>query len=137
MASHIRTVDYYYLSIPGDLGEATEVLASLAERGINLLAFAAVPMGPHRTQLTIFPDESPQLEDEASTSGLRLEGPHPALLVQGDDELGALAAVHRRLSEASIPVFSSSGVTDGRGRFGYVVYIMPDAVERAQVALGL
>ncbi len=48
MASHIRTVDYYYLSIPGDLGEATEVLASLAERGINLLAFAAVPMGPHR-----------------------------------------------------------------------------------------
>ncbi len=35
MASRIRTVDYYYLSVPGDPGEATEVLASLAERGIN------------------------------------------------------------------------------------------------------
>jgi len=48
-----------------------------------------------------------------------------------------LAVIHRRLSDAGIPVFSSSGVTDGRGRFGYVLYIRPDAVERAQVALGL
>lgn len=137
MASRIRTVDYYYLSVPGDPGEATEVLGSLAERGINLLAFAAVPMGPHRTQLTIFPDESPQLVDEARSSGLRLDGPHPALLVQGDDELGALAAIHRRLSDADIQVFSSSGVTDGRGGFGYVLYMQPDAMERAQTALGL
>jgi hypothetical protein len=137
MASRIRTVDYYYLSVPGDPGEATEVLASLAERGINLVAFAAIPMGPYRTQLTIFPDESPQLEDEASASGLLLDGPHPALLVQGDDELGALAAIHRRLSDSDIPVFSSSGVTDGRGGFGYVLYIRPDAVERAEAVLGL
>jgi hypothetical protein len=137
MAFRIRTVDYYYVSVPGDPGEATEVLSSLSERGINLLAFAAIPMGPHQTQLTIFPDESPQLEDEASVAALRLDGPHPALLAQGDDELGALAAIHRRLSDAGIPVFSSSGVTDGRGGFGYVLYIRPDAVERAQTALGL
>jgi len=68
---------------------------------------------------------------------LRLDGPHPALLVQGDDELGALAAIHRKLSDADIPVFSSSGVTDGSGRFGYVLHIRPDAVERAEAALGL
>lgn len=101
------------------------------------MAFAAIPMGPHRTQLTIFPDESPQLVDEAAISGLRLDGPHPALLVQGDDEMGALAAIHGRLSDADVPVFASSCVTDGRGGFGYVLYLRPDAMGRAQEALGL
>jgi hypothetical protein len=29
------------------------------------------------------------MESEAKKMGLALDGPHPALLVQGDDELGA------------------------------------------------
>ncbi len=32
----------------------------------------------------------------AEKAGLPLDGPHPALLVQGDDELGALAGVQAR-----------------------------------------
>ena len=66
-----------------------------------------------------------------------MDGPHPAFLVQGDDELGALAQIHQALFEANVNVFASSGVTDGRGSFGYVVYVRPDDLRRAEEALGL
>ena len=135
MAVRIRRVDYYYLNVKDQPGEAYKLLALLAERGLNLLAFTAIPMGEQRTQLTIFPDDAERLATEARHSGLALDGPHPALLVQGDDELGALADVHRRLYEANVNVYAASGVADGKRGFGYVVYVQPDDFERAAGAL--
>jgi hypothetical protein len=137
MTYRIRTVDYYYLTVPDEQARGAGILTSLAERGVNLLAFAAVPLGPQRTQLTIFPEDGPQLADEAARGNQTLDGPHPALLVQGDDELGALAGIHGRLTDAGVEVFASSGVTDGRGGFGYVLYVRPEAMARAQAALGV
>jgi prephenate dehydratase len=97
MALNIRRVDYFSLSVKDQPGEAYKLLALLAERGINLLAFTAVPTGELLTQLTIFPEDTRRLASEARQAGLELEGPHAALLVQGDDELGALADVHRNV----------------------------------------
>jgi hypothetical protein len=57
--------------------------------------------------------------------------------VQGDDELGALASVHERLFEAGVDVYASTGVTDGRGSFGYVVYVREEQFELAAAALGV
>ncbi len=135
MPHTIRRADYFYLSVPSEPDEATQILSALAKRGINLLAFAAVPMGPHRTQLTVFPEDDAGLIDETAQAGMALDGPHPALLVQGDDELGALAGIHQRLSAAGVDVFASNGVTDGRGSFGYLLYIRPDLIDRALEAL--
>jgi hypothetical protein len=61
---------------------------------------------------------------------MRLDGPHPALPVQGDDSLGALAEVHERLLQAGVNVYASTGVSDGRGSFGYVVYVRRDEYQR-------
>jgi hypothetical protein len=77
------------------------------------------------------------MADAARKAGLVLDGPHPAFLVQGDDELGALAGIHERISDANINVYASSGVADGRGSFGYVIYVRPDDYERAAAALGI
>lgn len=137
MAVRIRRVDYFYLNVKDQPGEAHKLLALLSERGINLLAFTAVPMGEQRTQLTIFPEDPERLATEARNTGLVLDGPHPALLVQGDDELGALADVHLRLYEVNVNVYAASGVADGKRGFGYLVYVKPDDFERAARALGV
>lgn len=135
MAYRIRRVDYFYTTIKDEPGEAYELLSLLAGLGINLLAFTAVPFGPMNTQLAIFPEDSGKLTDVARKSGLKLDGPQPALLVQGDDELGALADVHMKLYEDHVNVFASSGVSDGKGSYGYVIYVRPDDYERAVAAL--
>jgi hypothetical protein len=137
MAFRIRRIDYFYATVRDEPGAAYQILSQLAALGVNLLAFTAVPIGPSRAQLALFPEEDAVLVKAAREAGLVLDGPHPAFLVQGDDELGALASVHRKLFDAGVDVYASSGVTDGRGSFGYVVYVREDQSDRAARALGL
>lgn len=137
MAFTIRRVQYFYATVRDELGAAYRVLKQLADLGVNLLAFTAVPSGPDLAQLTLFPEDPSKLVAEAAAARLPLDGPHHALLVQGDDELGALASVHERLFRAGVDIYASTGVTDGRGTFGYVVYVREDQFERAAGTLGL
>jgi len=131
----IRRLDYFYTTVPDRPGEAHELLSQLASLGVNLLALTAVPTGPESTQLTLFPEEPNRLLSAARSAGLPLDGPHHALLAQGDDELGALAKVHARLAEAGVNVYASTAVTDGRGHFGYIIYLRPEEYDRAAQAL--
>lgn len=135
MPFRIRRIDYFYITVPDQPGAACEVLGQLAELNVNLLAFCAVPMGPMRTQLTLFPEDRPGMENAARKAGIDTDGPHPAILVQGDDELGALASVHERLADAGVNVYASTGVADGQGSYGYVVYVGPHDIDKAVEAL--
>jgi hypothetical protein len=137
MAFTIRRVDYYYANVRAERGAAYHVLEQLASLGVNLLAFTAVPSGPDFAQFALFPQDPNKLAAEASAAQLPLDGPYHAFLVQGDDELGALASVHEQLFGAGVDVYASSGVTDGRGAYGYVVYVREDQFEHAAEALGV
>jgi hypothetical protein len=137
MALVIRRVDYFYTTVRDEPGEAYKLLSRLAEADVNLLAFNAVPIGPGHTQLVLFPDMSAQLVKLAEGLGLPLQGPFRALLIQGDDRLGALADVHERLFDAKINVYSSNGITDGSGAFGCILYLRPEDLERGAKALGV
>jgi hypothetical protein len=66
---------------------------------------------------------------------LRLDGPHTAVLVQGDDQVGAIARPHHRLGAARVDAYATSGVTDGRGNFGHILFMRPEDAERAVQAL--
>lgn len=137
MAFNIRRVDYFYTTVKDQPGEAYRLLSQLADMGVNLLALTAVPIGPLHTQLTIFPEDTQMMVAAAKKAGLPLDGPNPALLVQGDDKLGALADIHEKLYEEDVNVYASSGVTDGRSSYGYVLYVRPDKYETAAKALGV
>lgn len=137
MAYSIRRVDYFYLTVEDHPGEAYKLLSLLATMGVNLLAFTAVPASPQRTQLTIFPEDTSTAMDAAKKAGIAVQGPQFAFLVQGDDELGALSAVHEKLYQANVNVSASNGVTDGKGSFGYIIYVRPNEYEMAARALGV
>jgi hypothetical protein len=137
MTFKIRRVDYFYTTVRDQPGEAYKILLLLANLGINLLAITAVPFGHTNTQLTIFPEDTGKLLSEAHKADLKLDGPQPAFLVQGDDQLGALVEVHMKLYEANVNVYASSGVADGKGSYGYIVYVRPDDYERAAAALNV
>jgi len=135
MATKVRKVQYYYANVRGEPDEAFEALTHLAAQGVNLLALTSVPVGPESTQFTLFPEDAPKLAETAKAAGIMLEGPHHALLVQGDDEIGAVARLHAKLHKAGVEVYASNAVTDGRGRFGYVLYLRAGESDRAAAAL--
>ncbi len=137
MAFTIRQVEYFNATVRDQPGEGYRLLAQLAELGLNLVAFTAVPVGPTHTQLTLFPEDSPMMLSAAQRAGLHLDGPYSAFLVQGDDELGALVEIHEKLYQAKVNVYASSGVTTGRGTFGYLIYVRPEDCNRGAKALGI
>jgi hypothetical protein len=131
MAFRVRRVEYFYATVRDQAGEAFKVLSALAGRGVNLVAFTAVPVGPTSSQLAIFPDDPALLRTEATHARLALDGGHFALLVQGDDELGVLARIHKRLFDADINVYASSGIADGKGSFAYLIYVRAEDFDLA------
>ena len=56
MGNRISRVFYFHASVMDEPGEAYKVLSALAGLGVNLVAFTAIPVGPDRTQITLFPD---------------------------------------------------------------------------------
>ena len=130
----VRSVEYFYASVEDRPGQAAELLALLAEGGVDLLAFSVVPTGASHTQLQIFPASSGQLQSVAKRANLALAGPHYALLVQGDNELGALVELHRKLAADNINIYASTGVADNHDGFGYVLYVRPEDFKRAATA---
>ena len=137
MAYSIRRAEYFHATVVDQPGEAYRVLSALEGLGVDLLAFTAVPVGPDRTQLTLFPADPSKMTSEARKAKMELDGPHPALLLQGDDELGALVTVHEKLYRAGVNVYASTGVSDSRGNFGYVIYVREEDCERAAKALDI
>ena len=135
MAYRIRRVEYFHATVVDEPGEAYKVLHALAGLGVNLLAFTAVPVGPDSTQITVFPEDPGKMRSEAQKAGMALDGPHRALLVQGDDELGVLATVHEKLYHANVNVYASSAIADGFGKYGHLIYVRPEDYERAARSL--
>ncbi len=135
MATKIKKVNYFYCSFEDQPGESYKLLSFLAKVGVSLYAFTCVPTGPFRTQFTLFPEDSSKLVVEAKKANITIDGPNPAFLIQGDDEIGALVDIHQKLFHAKVNVYSSNAVTDGKGSFGYVLYVSPEQYKKAAEAL--
>jgi hypothetical protein len=112
-------------------GEGARFLTWLASEEVNLLAFIATPITDSQTQLTIYPHNPMWLGQAARREGLVLTGPLHAFIVHGDDELGALVEIHRKLAEFGINIETSSGITDGKGGYRYIMHVEPGDFEEA------
>lgn len=136
MSTGIRRVFYVTTLAVDRPGSAYQVLQDLAREEINLLAFSCVPVGPRDVQVTLYPEDIDRLEAAAPRIGLTLTREEQAILVYGDDEVGALVEVHRQLCDAQINVYATHGVSDARGHFGYLIHVRPEDVDRACETLG-
>lgn len=133
----VTTVEYYYATMDDVPGQAAALLSILSEQGIDMQAFSVVPMGPSQTQLMIFPSDPSKLVAMAKRANLEIVGPQYALLVQGDNELGALVELHEKLASADVNIYASSGVADNSGGFGYLIYVRPEDFKKAATVSGV
>lgn len=133
----VKSVDYYYATMDDVPGQAAALLTILYEQGIEMQAFSVVPMGPSQTQLMIFPADPSKLVAMAKRASLSLVGPQYALLVQGDNELGALVGLHEKLAAADVNIYASTGVSDNHDGFGYLIFVRPEDFKKAATVAGV
>ena len=135
MSLDIKKVEHYNFTVGDHAGEGSKLLALFADAGINLLAFKAIPLESGLTRFTLFPDNGSKMSAAAKKSGLELDGPYPALLIEGDDQSGALADIYEKLSQAHVNVNESSGIADINGAYGVVLYLNEEDCKKAMAVL--
>jgi hypothetical protein len=135
MSEIVKEVEYYYAVVADKPGEARKLLEFLSEKGVNLTALTVFPVGEGESQLDFFPENPFHLKRAAEDAEIPLVGPKKAFLIQGEDRIGALYDYHLKLSNAGINVHASNGVCDGKGRFGYVIWVNPEEYDKASEVL--
>ena len=130
-----QKVSYFAMQVPNRVGEAGRILAGLAKAGINLLAFTGFPSG-RRSQMDFIPANPTTFLAVARGMKLRLRGRKTGFLIRGNDQRGAIAKVMSKLAVAKINVTAVDAVCAGGGRFGAILWVKQQDVNRAARALG-
>jgi hypothetical protein len=132
MISSVKDVEYFSIVVADKPGEARKLLEFLSEKSVNLLALTLFPLSGGESRIDFFPEDPLLLREAAEDAEVPLVGPKRAILIQGEDKLGALYDVHLKLSNARINVRACNGVVDGTGRFGYVIWV--DAADHEEAS---
>jgi hypothetical protein len=135
MAETVRTVDYFYVTVPNKPGEGARTLRVLRDAGVNLLAFSGFPEG-RGAQLDFVPENPATFRAAARAAKWKVTGPKRAFLVEGDDRVGAGESLMGKLAEAKINITAIDAVCTGGGRYGVILWVAPRDVKRAATVLG-
>jgi hypothetical protein len=136
MADTVRSVEYYYVTVPDAPGEVQAVLSAVRDSGVNLLAFLGFPTGGGQSQIDLVPEDPQALREAAERTGLTLSDAKRAFLIQGEDRVGVVSEITGKLAEANVNVTAAAAVGAGSGRFGMVVWVAPPDYEPAAAVLG-
>jgi predicted amino acid-binding ACT domain protein len=137
MAETIKGVEYYYVVVKDKPGSGAGVLSVLQQAGVNLKAYLGFPAGRGKSQLDLVPEDAAALKRAAQQAGLKLSRAKRAFLVEGDDRVGAVADLTRRLADAKVNVTAACATAAGGGRFGMILWVPPSAYRKAAQALGV
>jgi hypothetical protein len=99
-----QEIEYNRIEVEYRVSDASKLLSALADNGIDFLAFKATSINGRRTLFTLFSDNAQNMVEVAGQNGFRVDGPYSAIWVKGNEEIGALAAIYERLSQANINV---------------------------------
>lgn len=136
MAENIRRVEYYYVVVKDKPGSGAAVLDALQEAGVNLLAYLGFPAGRGKSQIDLVPGNPDVFKAAAQRAGLKLSRVKRAFLVDGDDRIGAVADLTRRLAEAKVNVTAACATGSG-GRYGMILWVPPASYAKAAKVLGV
>jgi predicted amino acid-binding ACT domain protein len=136
MAEAVRSVQYYYVTVPDKPGAGASVLQPLKEAGVNLVAYLGFPSGRGKSQIDLVPEDAESFKEAARRAHLKLSRTKRAFLIQGDDRTGAVADLTRKLADAKVNVTAAAAAA-GDGRYGMILWVAPRDFAKASKALGV
>jgi hypothetical protein len=135
MADTVQRVEYFYVQVPNKAGEGVRYLSALSGAGVNLLAFSGFPEG-RGSQLDFVPADPAAFRSFAKRSKWKVTGPKRAFLLGGDDRVGLVADIHKKLADARINVTAIDAVCAGAGRYGAILGVAARDYAKAAALLG-
>jgi hypothetical protein len=137
MDDTVWRVQYYYTVVPNQIGAGAKVLNALKKEAVDLVALNAFPISPRRAQIDFVAPDLDAFLAAAKKLGIKLAGPRVAFLIQGKNRVGAVADALSKLAIARVNVTATQAVSSGEGRYGVIIWVKPQSVDRAARALGV
>lgn len=131
----VRKVSYCYVKVPNRPGQGNGLLATLAEEGVDLLAFTGFPLKGRVAQVDLVPESMSDLRRVARREGWRVSAVKKGFLIQGDDKPGIVHRHLDRLAQQKVNVVAADAVAAGKGRYGMILWVRPKDYARAARAL--
>jgi hypothetical protein len=135
MPDTVKRVQYFYTEVPDKPGEGARILTMFKDAGVNLLAYSGFPKG-RRAQIDFIPADVVAFRAAARQAKLTVVGPKTGFLIQGEDRPGVLADIIAKLAEAKLNVTACDAVAAGEGRYGAILWVKPQDVQKATKVLG-
>jgi hypothetical protein len=135
MADEVRTVEHFTLDVKDEPGAGSHALGLLRDNDVNLIAMWGYPGGPDVARLELVPEDADGFVAAAKASGLEVSEPSTAFYVTGEDRRGAIAEKLEALAKAGVNVSAAHAVSDGRGRFGAIIFVAAPEIQKAAAAL--
>ncbi len=135
MSDEIRRVQHYTIDIQNEVGAGARVLAQLRDGDVNLTAVWGYSASGGHARLELVPDDPEGFAAAAKAAGLEIGEGTTAFYFTGEDRRGAIAGALERLARAGVGVVAAQAISDGRGRFGGVIFVEPADLQKAATAL--
>jgi hypothetical protein len=134
MADDIKRVEYYSTTIANKIGEGSRVLGTLREGGVDFTALWGYPLKGKTAQLDMLPADAGVFKKAAKKAGLVLTK-RSALLLQGNDQPGAVATALGKLGAAGVNVNAAQALSSGNGRYSLMIEVDDASARPALKAL--
>ena len=131
MAYRVQKVNYCYVTVPSRAGQGEKILNELKEAGINLLAFSGFPLKGGKSQVDLVSDDTAAIRRLAKKNGWRLSQTKKGFLVRGNDELGAVHKIMKKLADVKINVTAADAVAAAGGGYAMIMWVKPKDYTRA------
>lgn len=131
MAYRVRKVNYCKLKVSSRAGQGEKVLSAIKEAGISMQAFSGFPVGGGKAQIDLVSDDMASIRRLAKNEGWRLSDTKKAFLVQGNDEIGAIHKLIKKLADEKINITAADAVAAGAGRYGMIMWVKPKDYRKA------
>ena len=136
MRDSVKAVGYYAITVDDRPGEGARITSELKKRNLNLLAVHGFPIAGGKAQIDLVPEDPAAFSRTARELGWTLGEKRTALLIQGEDRVGALTDVHQQLAQANINLVAETAVSAGNGRYACILWVPAKDVEKATSILG-
>jgi len=127
---YIKRFDDQHAILGGDPLQLADVVDEIAHSGIDVLALSESSL-----QIDLITSDSAGLETAAREHGWKLGPKKSAFLVQDEGGPEAVNGILHQLGDARIPVTAMQGISAGGGRFGAILWVKPEDVDRAGAVL--
>jgi len=131
MAYETRKAEYCYVTARNRAGAAAELLASLKEGGVSLLGFLGFPTKAGKAQIDLVVDKVAPIQKIAKEQRWKVSKPKQCFVLQGTDEVGAVAESMSALAAGDVNVIAAAAVASGDGRYGLLLWVKKKDYNRA------